>query len=88
MQDGNDALLETVDKNLLDCANVLQNPGHHVTGGAIIKPAHRQSLDMRIKIVPKIKNDVLLKSGVEKQPKIIQSAVKQHGDRHDSNQKD
>ncbi len=57
-------LLDPIDQHPLDRVHILQNARHQIARRAIIKPAQRQQLDMRIKIAPQIEDHLLLEGVV------------------------
>ena len=65
LKDSDGALLDAVDEDALDGVDVLHDAGHDVAGGAVVKPAERQPLDVGVQVAAQVEDDFLLEAVVE-----------------------
>ena len=65
MKHGHDSLLDSVNQHALDRVHILQDARHQIARRAIIEPAQRQHLNVRVKIAAEIEDHFLLKGVVE-----------------------
>src|SRR5205823_13359914 len=81
LQNRGHALLDSVDQHALDRVHVLDDSRHQIAGRAIIEPAERQQLNMRIQVASQIEDYALLKSVVQNDPERVEAVLKQ--ERHE-----
>src|SRR5947208_994238 len=79
-QNGDNALLDPIDQHALHRVHVLDYSRHQVARGAIVEPAQRQQLNVRIQIAAQIENDFLLECVVENDPKRIVNVLNKKSD--------
>src|SRR6266403_1975354 len=60
LQDRDHALLNSIDQHALDRVHIFDHACHQIACGAIVEPAQRQQLNVRIQIAAQIENDFLL----------------------------
>ena len=75
LKDGYDSLFYSIDQHPLDRGHILEDAGHQIAGGAIIEPAQRQHLNVRVKITPEIEDHPLLKAVIENDADRIESVL-------------
>jgi len=72
-----DPLLEPVDQHPLDRRNILEHAGHQVAGGAIIKPAQRQLLDVGVEVASQIEDHLLLEGVVHDDAERVEEILRE-----------
>ena len=68
-------MLDPVDQHPLDRVYVLDHARHQIARGAIIKPAQRQQLNVRIQIAAQIEDDFLLERVVQNDSERIENVL-------------
>ena len=66
------SLLDTVDEHPLHVGHVLHQPGHDVSGRAVVEPGQGELLDPCVEIAPEVKDHALLEVVVEKDAQRIE----------------
>ena len=77
LQDGDHALLDAVDEHALDRGHVFEQPRRSVARRAVVEPAERQLLYVRVKVAAQIKNHPLLKRVVQHDAQRIEHIAQQ-----------
>src|SRR5438094_9146448 len=78
-------MLESINQYALDVVDVLDHARHQVAGGAVVEPAKRQQLNVRIKIAPQIEDDFLLERVVQNDPQRVECVLKKkYGSRYET----
>ena len=72
LQDCYCALIDPIDKDAFNSSHIFQDSRHQIPRGAIIEPAQREQLDVRIEIASQIENDSLLESIVDEQAQRVE----------------
>jgi hypothetical protein len=87
LQDRDHALLNSIDQHALDRVHIFDHACHQIARGAIIEPAQRQQLDVRIQIAAQIENDFLLERVVQDDPQRVEYVLKHKRDRRQCNKR-
>ena len=72
-------MLDTVDEHSLHVGHVLHQPGHDVSGRAVVEPREGEFLDPCVEIAPEIKDHALLEVVVEKDAQRIEQIPDKEG---------
>ena len=73
LEDGHEALFDAVDEDSLHGGDVLDDPGHDVSGAAAIEPAEGEALEFPVEIGAEVIDDFLLKNIIEHDSEAIEA---------------
>lgn len=75
LQNGHRTLLDAVNQHALHAGHILRYARHDVARGAVIEPGEREGLQSRVEIAAQVKENLLLKSVVEKNAQDIEAVL-------------
>ncbi len=88
LQDRDHALLDSVDQARARLNSHLPDHARHqIAGGAIVEPAQRQQLNVRIKIAAQIENNFLLEGVVQNNAQRVERVLKQKRHEREQNER-
>lgn len=77
LQNGDGALLDTVNEDTLHGHDIFDQAGHYIAGGAEVEPAEGEILDMGVEVAANVEDDFLLEVVVEDDAEAVEQFLEE-----------